>query len=102
MRQAVVYQFDDRPALVFDDMPLRSMRRARLYPIGTQSPHRGRMFHYATAPVVPSTSEAETEFVIRARRRKPMTHTVSDELWDAVVDPTNPWVEATDPENEWE
>ncbi len=102
MRRVAVHQFDDRLPPSYADMPLRSMRRARLYSIGTQAGHHGRMFYYRTAPIPPSTSDAETEFVIRARRRKPMTHTVSDELWDAVVDPTNPWVEATDPENEWE
>ncbi len=101
MRRVSVYQFDDTPVSAYSEMPLRSMRRARLYPIGTQAGHHGRMFYYRTAPIVPSTSDAETEFLMRQARIKPMTHTVTDELWDEATDPTNPWVEATDPENDW-
>ncbi len=100
LRRSLIYQLDQQPIVLQDDAAQHS-RRARLYPIGVQAHTRSRMFYFHTAPVVPPTSDAEAEFVIRARRHKPMAHTTATSIWTPISDPANSWAPDTGASDSW-
>ncbi len=100
LRRSLVYQFDQKPAVQQDDAAQHA-RRARLYPIGIQARTRSRMFYFHTALVVPPTSNADAEFVIRARRHKPMAHTTATGIWTPVANPVDVWAPDTSASDSW-
>ena len=88
LRRSLVFQFDQQASDAPADL---RRRRARLTPIGTQAPHRSRMFYFRTAPIVSPTSDAETEFVIHARRHRPMKTVAATPTWTENSDASNSW-----------
>ncbi len=96
LNRAMVYQLADEPKRP-EDAPLR--RHGKPYLVGTQRPHRSRMFYFRTA--LEYREPDSSEDVIRMRRKKPAASVVVSSIWTTVPDTSDVWTSDTPDTETW-